>query len=68
MRSAVVSVRLVELMTSVRSGALMPLPIWRTVSSSSDETIASSAPGTGLRLNTGLRPPSSASGTGNTSK
>ncbi|MCY1515539.1 hypothetical protein D9M68_501270 [compost metagenome] len=67
MRSAVVSTRADELMTSVRSGALMPLPIWRVVSSSSDETIASSAPGTGLRLNTGRRPPSCAIGTGNTS-
>ena len=67
MRSAVVKMRADELMTSVRSGALMPLPIWRAVSSSSDDTMASSVPGTGLRLNTGRLPPSCASGTGNTS-
>jgi hypothetical protein len=52
-RSWVVKVRVEEVMTSVRSGELMPLPIWRAVSSNSDETMASSAPGTGLRLNTG---------------
>ena len=46
-------------MTSVRSGELMPLPIWRVVSSSSEDTMASSAPGTGFRLNTGRLPPSS---------
>ena len=66
--SAVVSVRELEVTTSVRSAEAMPLPMWRTVSSSSEETSTSSAPGTGYRLNTGLRPARSASGTGNTSK
>jgi len=67
MRSAVVRVRADELMTQVRSALAMPLPIWRVVSSSSDDTSASSVPGTGFRLNTGLRPPSCVSGTGWTS-
>ncbi len=62
--SATVSARLLELMTMVRSGETMPAPIWRTVSSSSEDTIRSSAPGTGKRLKTGLRPPSAASGSG----
>ena len=47
MRSCVVRVRLLEVMTSVRSAALMLLPIWRAVSSSSDETMASRLPGAG---------------------
>ena len=67
MRSAVVNVRLEEVMTSVRSGELMPLPIWRVVSSSSEDTMASNMPGTGLRLNTGRLPPSCDTGCGNTS-
>ena len=57
--SAVVRLRLVELRRCVRSRVAMPAPIWRTVSSSSEEASRSSAPGTGLRLNTGLLPPSS---------
>ena len=66
-RSSVVNVREDEVMTQVRSGVAMPLPICRVVSSSSDDTMASSAPGTGLRLNTGCLLPRSASFTGNTS-
>ena len=54
--SATVSMRLVALITSVRSRWAMPLPIWRTVSSSSDDSSRSISPGTGFRLNTGRRP------------
>ena len=64
---AVVRARAEEEMTSVRSGEARPLPTWRAVSSSSEETSASSAPGTGFKLNTGRLPPSSAMGTGKTS-
>ena len=55
------------LMTKVRNGELMALPIWRVVSSSSDDTMASNAPGTGFRLKTGRLAPSSAIGVGKTS-
>ena len=67
MRSCVVKLRLLALMTRVRAAALMLLPIWRVVSSNSDDTSASRLPGTGYRLSTGRLPPSSLSGTGNTS-
>jgi hypothetical protein len=53
--SATVSARAVELMTSVRSRLAMPLPTWRAVSSSSDDSSRSISPGTGFRLNTGRR-------------
>ena len=65
--SATVNMRVVELMTSVRSGLTMPLPTWRTVSSSSDETSRSIAPGAGFRLNTGRRPGWLLAGCGQTS-
>ena len=65
--SATVKLRLVEVRMWVRAGVVMPLPTWRTVSRSSDETSRSSAPGTGFRLNTGRLPASSRSGTGKTS-
>ena len=68
MRSAVVSVRADEVITIVRSGVAQAQRTWRAVSSSSEETRASSAPGTGFRLNTGRRPPSAACGCGNTSR
>ena len=54
--SAVVSARDEALMTKVRSAEARPLPIWRAVSSNSDDTSASSLPGSGFRPSTGKRP------------
>ena len=51
----------------MRSRVAMPAPIWRTVSSSSDEAKQIEAPATGCRLNTGVRPASSAFAIGKTS-
>ena len=68
MRSRVVRVRAEELSTSVRSALSMPLPAWRAVSSNSDDTSASSAPGTGLRLNTRGAPERSLSRCGSNSR
>ena len=53
MRSWVVSARAVELNTRVRSGDTRPSAACLAVSSNSEDSKASSAPGTGLRLNTG---------------
>ena len=67
MRSSVVKLRDEELKTRVRSADTRPSEICRAVSSNSVDTNASSAPGTGLRLNTGCLPFNSLIGVGNTS-
>ena len=66
-RSKVVSARADELNTRVRSGDTKPSVICRAVSSNSEEIMASKAPGTGFKLNTGVLPCNSVSGVGKTS-
>jgi hypothetical protein len=68
MRSCVVSVRAEDVITSVRSGEAMPLPIWRAVSSSSEETIASERARHRVQAEHGPPAAQFASGTGNTSR
>ena len=66
--SSVVKARADDVMTKVRSLEGRPLVIWRAVSSNSLETNTSSLPGSGFSPKTGRLRPSSARGTGNTSR
>ena len=62
--STVVSVRRVDVTSSVRSALTMPLCTVRTASSSSEATTRSTQPGTGSSDRIGMRPSSAAKGVG----